>query len=64
MQFENTRWLANCRNTSIKKTFTKWEQYQDKPIPEDQHNSWKVQGQFKDVLTGYSGKSLAQTGQD
>jgi hypothetical protein len=43
-------------NTKIKKTFTRWEQYQDKPIPQDQHNSWKVQGQFKDGMAIIPGK--------
>jgi hypothetical protein len=43
-------------NTNIKNTFTKWEQYQDKPIPEDQHNRWKIQGHFKYGMAYISGK--------
>ena len=43
-------------DTMIKKTFINWKQYQDVPIPEDQHNSWKVQGKFKQGIAVIPGK--------
>ena len=43
-------------DTKVKKTYINWKQYQDKPIPEDQHNSWKNKGQFKDGIAIIPGK--------
>ncbi|MFZ0512627.1 MAG: primase alpha helix C-terminal domain-containing protein [Candidatus Nitrosopolaris sp.] len=43
-------------NTKIKKTYINWKQYQETPIPEDQHNKWKTEGQFKDGMAFIPGK--------
>ena len=43
-------------NTMIKKPSINWKQYQDVPIHEDQHNSWKLQGKFKQGIAVIPGK--------
>jgi hypothetical protein len=45
-------------NTENKTTYVKWSEWQDKPIPEELHNSWKEQGAFSQGNN--SSKSLAQ----
>ena len=44
---------ADTRN---KRPVVEWKQYQNVPIPQEQHNEWKQQGAFKDGMAIIAGK--------
>ena len=42
----------------FKKRSKEWSEWQDKPIPQSQHDAWKSQGAFKDGIVAIAGKVL------
>src|SRR5438445_716597 len=43
-------------DTKNKETWFRWKDYQDKPIPEEQHNRWKAENAFANGMAVMAGK--------